>query len=76
MVSRITEAAACLAGAVSEDLHRFRAQLYALRPASSCLPGLYTYRITASAGQMRLHLRIHRDYIKRKGPAKGFLVSS
>jgi len=29
---------------------------------SSCPPGLYTYRISASAGQMRLHLRIHQDY--------------
>jgi len=62
MVSRIAQAAGRLARAVSEDLRRFRAQLYALRPASSCLPGLYTYRITASAGQMRLHLRIHGDY--------------
>ncbi len=62
MVSRIAQAAGCLAGAVSDDLRRFRAQLYALRPASSCLPGLYTYRITTSEGQMRLHLRIHQDY--------------
>ncbi len=62
MVSRIAQAAGRLAGAVSDDLRRFRAQLYALRPASSCLPGLYTYRITASEGQMHLHLRIHQDY--------------
>ncbi len=62
MVSRIVQAAGCLAGVVADDLRRFGAQLYALRPASSCLPGLYTYRITASEGQMRLHLRIHQDY--------------
>ena len=62
MVSTVATVAQRLAGAVSEDLRRFRAQLYALRPASSCPPGLYTYRISASAGQMRLHLRIHQDY--------------
>ena len=62
MVSRIAEAAERLAGAVSEDLRRFGAQVYALGPASSCPPGLYTYRIAAPAGRMRLHLRIHQDY--------------
>ncbi len=62
MVSTIAKAAGRLAGAVSDDLHRFRAQLYALGPASNCPPGLYTYRVATSEGQMRLHLRIHQDY--------------
>jgi len=62
MVSTVAAVAQRLTGAVSEDLRRFRAQLYALGPASSCPAGLYTYRITTSEGQMRLHLRIHQDY--------------
>jgi len=62
MVSKIAQAAGRLAGAVSDDLRRFQAQLYALRPASSCQAGLHTYRISTPQGQMRLHLRIHGDY--------------
>ncbi len=62
MVSTIAKAAERLAEAVSDDLRRFRAQLYALGPASSCPPGLYTYRIATSEGRSWLHLRIHQYY--------------
>ncbi len=50
-----------ITGAVSSDLQRFSAQMYALRADRRSQPGLFTYRISNPEGSLRLHLRIHAD---------------